>query len=202
MQILKASTEVKVVIGPFLDVGDGFTPETGLTLGGFDEAIVLKHESATEVDVSSNTWAEIDSTNVRGYYHLTLATTDVSAEGMLTVIMQDDTVFLPVWKDFQVVNEAVYESLYGGTPSIIYGTCEASGSVTEIRTNLDADTNYLLTTNDALIGRVLIFDGNTTAALKSQAGVITGYDGSTGYVTVASGEFTTAAASGDTFKIY
>jgi len=37
MQHLKANTEVIVIIGPFVDVGDGFTPQIDITLGG-DEA--------------------------------------------------------------------------------------------------------------------------------------------------------------------
>ena len=110
MQFLKADTSVKVVVGPFVDVGDGFTPETGITLTGADEAELLKHDNATTVSISAATWAAL--TSVDGYYHLTLTTSHSDTEGMVTVVVQDDDVCLPVKQEYMVVAENVYESLF------------------------------------------------------------------------------------------
>ena len=65
MQDLRANTQVIVTIGPFVDVGDGFTPETGITLGAADEAELIKHGSTTVVDISGATWAAV--TSMDGY---------------------------------------------------------------------------------------------------------------------------------------
>lgn len=108
-QILKADTAVIVAIGPFVDVTDGFTPETGVTLGG-DEAEIIKAGATTTTDISGNTWAAI--TNCDGYYALTITGAQLDTEGPLTVVVQDDSVCLPVMARFQVVNANVYDSLF------------------------------------------------------------------------------------------
>lgn len=115
MHELKANTSVKVVIGPFVDVGDAFTPETGITLGAADQAELLKHDATTTTDISGRTWAAI--TAVDGYYNLTLTTGDVDTEGMMTVVVQDASVCLPVKAEFMVLSQAAYDSKYAADDS-------------------------------------------------------------------------------------
>jgi hypothetical protein len=110
MQELKANTQVIVTVGPFVDVGDGFTPETGITLGAADEAELLKHGSTTVVDISAATWAAVASLD--GYYSLTLTTSHTDTEGMLLVVVQDDSVCLPVKAEYMVLSQAAYDSKY------------------------------------------------------------------------------------------
>src|SRR3990167_9585452 len=102
-QVLRQSTSVIVPIGPFVDVTDGFTPETGITLGAADEAEVLKHGSPTSVDIAAPTWAAI--TGWRGHYGLTLTTSLTDTPGILKVGVQDDSVCLPVAAEFMVLSE-------------------------------------------------------------------------------------------------
>lgn len=106
---LKADSGVTVAVGPFTDVGDGFTPQTDITLGG-NEAELLKCCGAATVDISARNWAAI--TNVRGWYHLGLTAADTDTEGTITIVIQDDSDCLPVFMDFTVVNANVYDSLY------------------------------------------------------------------------------------------
>lgn len=109
MQHLRANTQVIVTVGPFVDVADGFTPQTDITLGG-NEAELLKHGSATVVDIAGATWAAV--ANCRGYYSLTLTTAHTNTEGMLVVVVQDDSDCLPVKAEFMVLSEAAWDSLY------------------------------------------------------------------------------------------
>jgi hypothetical protein len=109
MQHLRANTQVIVTVGPFVDVGDGFTPQTDIALAG-NEAELLKHGSTTVVDISGATWAAV--TNCRGYYSLTLTTAHTNTEGMLVVIVQDDSDCLPVKQEYMVLSEAAWDSLY------------------------------------------------------------------------------------------
>ncbi len=111
MQELQANTQVVVTIGPFVDVGDGFTPETGVTLGAADEAELVKHAGTTGNDISGRTFAVL-STAVDGYYNLTLTTGDTDTEGMLLIVIQDDDVFLPVKAEYMVLSQAAYVSKY------------------------------------------------------------------------------------------
>lgn len=108
--ILKQSTQVVVRIGPFVDVGDGFTPETGITLGAADEAELLKAGGGASVDISARTWAAV--TGADGWYDLTLTTTDTNTIGGLTVVVQDDSVCLPVFMRFQVIGAVSYDSIF------------------------------------------------------------------------------------------
>lgn len=110
MQILKADTAVKVVIGPVVAVGDGFTPVTTLALGTADEAEILKHDAAAVTDISGNTFAAI--TGADGYYNLTITAAQLDTEGMLTVLINDDSLCLPVKATFMVVSANVYDSLF------------------------------------------------------------------------------------------
>ena len=49
----------KVLVGPVVAVGDGFTPVTTLALSTADEAEALVHDSVTVVDISGYTWAAV-----------------------------------------------------------------------------------------------------------------------------------------------
>jgi len=109
MQELRANTQVIVTVGPFVDVGDGFTPQTDIALSG-NEAELIKHGSTSVVDISGATWAAV--TGCRGYYSLTLTTSYTDTEGMLVVIVQDDSDCLPVKQEYMVLSEAAWDSKY------------------------------------------------------------------------------------------
>jgi len=135
---LKADTQVIVTIGPFVDVGDGFTPQTDIALA-CDEAELLKHGSDTVVDISGSTWVAV--ANCRGYYSLTLTTDDTNTEGMITVIVQDDSDCLPVRCSFQVVNANVFDSLFAAatTDYLQVDTKQVEGAdATETLDNMEA----------------------------------------------------------------
>lgn len=118
MQELQANTEVKVRIGPFVDVGDGFTPQTDIALS-CNEAELLKHNGVATVDISGSTWAAV--TNCRGWYDLTLTATDTNTEGLLTVVVQDDSDCLPVYAHFMVLAQAAWLSKYTAKDSGLMG---------------------------------------------------------------------------------
>jgi len=109
---LRQSTQVDVRIGPFVDVGDGFTPETGITLSGADEAEALRAGTAT-LDISGATWAPV--TGADGWYTLTLSTTATNTVGELVIVVQDDSVCLPVYQTFYVVEEAIFDALFAAS---------------------------------------------------------------------------------------
>lgn len=108
-QILKQSTAIDVRLGPFVDVGDGFTPETGVTIAASDEAEILKVNGAATVAMTG-TLAAV--TGCDGWYDYTVATGDVDTVGDMTIVMQDDSVYLPVFARFQVVETEVYDDLF------------------------------------------------------------------------------------------
>ena len=189
-QDLRQSTQIVVHIGPFVDVGDGFTPEVGITLSGADEAELLKAGATSTTDISGATWAAI--TGCDGWYALTLTTSLTDTVGPLDVIVQDDSVCLPVHARFNVMEEAAYDALYGngGFASVISGSVASGATATNIPTNLSESTD------DHYNGRTLTF---TTGALKGQASDITDYHGGPKELVVT--QLTEAPDQGDEFVI-
>lgn len=135
MQFLRQSTAVNVRVGPFMDAANAVTPETGVTLGAADQAELLKEGSGATVDISAATWAAI--TGVGGWYDLSLTTSHTDTVGKLVVIVQDESVCLPVFKEFMVVTQKVYDALFAGTeylrthpaPFSVSGTAYAAENV-------------------------------------------------------------------------
>jgi hypothetical protein len=181
VQELKANTEVKVVVGPFVDKDDGLTPETGVTLGAADEAELLKHGSDTVTDISGATWAAIS--NADGYYVLTLTSALTDTEGMLTVVVNDDSVCLPVLARFMVLSQAAYDSKYAAKDSgymdvdvkaVSASTTAADNAEivfdTDFSTNYSTDRDAWVTNQQDTVGTgnltadVIAISGSSTAA--------------------------------------
>ena len=186
MRELRANTEVIVTVGPFVDVGDGFTPQTDIALSG-NEAELIKHGATAVVDISGSTWAAV--TNCRGHYSLTLDATDTNTPGNLRVVVQDDSDCLPVCHDYVVLGEFewdrkyLYEGKLSGALSGVldWGTGQA---------NSDVDVITFEAGHEMLAGHgghiaVSVFDGAGQGATKLIQSV-SGDDG------VPDGSFATA----------
>lgn len=113
MNILRQSTAIVVRIGPFMDATNAVTPETGITLGAADQAEALKANGAATVDISGATWAAV--TGAAGWYDLSLTTSHTDTVGELVIVVQDESVCLPVYKTFQVIEEAAYDALFAAS---------------------------------------------------------------------------------------
>lgn len=133
MLFIRQNSTDKVVIGPVVAVGDGFTPVTTLVLtgaGAADEAEAILHNNGTVVDISAYTFAAIAVAD--GYYHLTLAAGISGTVGHMTVVINDDSLCLPVRADFLVLPANVYDSLVLGTDLIDVNTAQWLGTAVEL----------------------------------------------------------------------
>jgi hypothetical protein len=106
---LRQSTAVDVAIGPFLDATDGVTAETGLTISQAD--VRLKKNNGAWAQVNDATSATHEEA---GWYEKELDATDTNTVGSLIISIQESGA-LPVWHEFQVVEEAVYDMLFAGS---------------------------------------------------------------------------------------
>lgn len=118
-QELQANTIVKVRIGPAVAVGDGFTPVANLVIGNADEAELLKHNGVATVDISGSTMAAVSGCD--GWYDLTLSGTDTNTEGLLDVVINDDSLCLPIHARFMVLAQAAWLSKYTAKDSGLLG---------------------------------------------------------------------------------
>jgi hypothetical protein len=175
MQYLRADTSVKVVIGPVVAVGDGFTPVTGLSLTTADEAEIMKHDAAAVLDIGDGTWTFAAITNADGYYNLTIKSTDVDTEGLLSVIINDDSLCLPVKAEFMVMNAVAYDALYAaaGTDTLDVNVTTIEGADATDTINAQCDTAISdaalataanLATVDTNVDAILVDTGTTLPA--------------------------------------
>ncbi len=143
MRYLRANTEIKVKLGPFVDFEDGVTPETSVTLGAADQAELFKHNASAVTDISGATWAAISNCN--GYYNLTLTTSLTDTEGQLDIVIQDASVCLGVRADFMVMSEAAWDSMFAAKDTG-YMTVDAGyiGGTAQTANDNGADINAIL----------------------------------------------------------
>ena len=145
---LKADTVVYVKVGPFVDATDGVTPETGVTLGAADQAELLKPGTTNTTDISGNSWGAI--TGCDGWYWLGLTAANLDTEGIITVVIQDASVCLSVWREYEVRSANVYDSLHAAAATDYLQVDQLQlGGATQSATDLKdfADAGYDPATN-------------------------------------------------------
>lgn len=194
---LKQSTARTILIGPFIDDTDGKTAETGLasSLGSLD--IDLYKGAATSVTTSITATTSDGGVNdithiANGYYslELTAANLDTCGELKITVNIAGS---LPVWHNFQVLEEAIYDALFAAsaTGELLVDVAKISGDSTAAD-NLEAaydGTGYAGGTTKLDVNVVQV-SGDSTAADNLEAA----YDG-TGYGIQAASAATSVAVS-------
>ena len=166
MQFLKADTAATILIGPFLDKGDGVTPETGITLGAADSAEIMKHDGTTFADISALTFTH----KAHGMYTMAITTGFVDTEGRLTIFISDESVCLPVWAEFMVVNANVYDSLFAAaTTDYLRTDVKQVGGTAQTANDNGADINAILA--DTGTDGVVVASASKTGYALSAAGI-------------------------------
>ncbi len=119
---LKQSTSIKIRMGPYMDLTDAVTPETGLSIGAADEAEVLKANGAATVAM---TGAFAAVSGAAGWYDYTVATGDVDTVGEVVFVLQDASVTRPVPTRGYVLEEAVYDAWFGASATPLADIADA-----------------------------------------------------------------------------
>lgn len=109
MGFLRQSTSQVIRFGPFLDSTDGVTAETGLTIAQADMQLSKDGAAFAQKNAAGNATHDTD-----GWYSTTLNTTDTDTVGIL-MMQVNVSGSLPVWHEFYVVEEAVYDALYSAS---------------------------------------------------------------------------------------
>lgn len=163
MQFLKADTATAVLVGPAVAVGDGFTPVASLVGASADEYELIKYNGGSAITAAAPTNALSAISGADGYYSLILAVGDLDTEGPLSLVINDDSLILPIRHDFMVVNANVYDSLFAAasTDFLQVDTTQLGGA-TQSATDLKdfADAGYDPATNK--VEGVKLVDTTTT----------------------------------------
>lgn len=134
--MLKQSTAVDVLIGPFVDLTNGASAETGES-----PAVKLSKNGQTLAAKNDITTPTHDAD---GYYNCELDATDTNTVGTLTLTVAASATALPVRHEFQVIAANVYDSLYAanGTDLLQVETTTNSDktgySISGTKTTLDS----------------------------------------------------------------
>ena len=146
---IKQSTAYTFRLGPFVDDTDGKTAETGLTISQADARLSKAGGNFAQKNESSSA-----SHDEIGFYICILDTTDTNTCGELLVAVHESGA-LPVFKTFQVVEEAIYASLFAASADLIT-------KIDAIDTVVDA---VLVDTGTTLEGKIDTIDGIVDAIL-------------------------------------
>ena len=139
MKVIKQSTQVDVILGPFLDDTDFKSLETALVSdsSGIDiDAISVITKSDVTLSCSSGNGYFRHVSN--GNYALTLSSDNTATLGALRVTYKANGV-LPGWEDFLVVSANVYDSLIGNTDYLytdVLQIASTSSTATTLKTNI------------------------------------------------------------------
>jgi hypothetical protein len=152
---LKQSTAIDVSVGPFVDAGDGVTPETTLTITQPD--IRLKKNGGAWAQKNA---AQTLSHEENGWYEISLDATDTNTLGNLLIAVNESGA-LPVWREFQVMPANVWDSLFGAdklqvhadeiTAGLITAAAIATGAIDADALATDAVTEIVSGVWDALL---------------------------------------------------
>ena len=107
---LRHSTVAIRQIGPFNDITDGVTAETGMSIT--QVKIFLSKNGGAFATIST---ANIAVHDADGFYRKTLGVADTGSLGTLKIQVSEISTALPVWHNWVVVPQPVYDSLILGT---------------------------------------------------------------------------------------
>jgi hypothetical protein len=126
-------------MGPFVDDTDGKTAETGLTIE--DSHIRVSKAGANFIDKNETTNAAHDEA---GFYVVILNTTDTNTVGELQIAIHMSGA-LPVFKTFQVVEEAIYDAVFAASATLVTKIDAIDTVVDAVKVVTDAiSTHYYL----------------------------------------------------------
>ncbi len=151
-QILKQSTAVDVIIGPFVDSTNGDTEETGLTISRADVLLSKNGQALTQkTDVTAA------AHDANGMYNCELDATDTDTIGQLTIFVHESGA-LAVRHDYQVVEQDTYEFLFASGSTADADVAAILADTNEVQAEL-ADGGRL----DLLIDLILADTGELQA---------------------------------------
>jgi len=161
---LKQSTAYTFRMGPFLDETDGKTAETGLTISQAD--VRLSKGGGNFAQKNESTSASHDEI---GYYIVLLDATDTATVGELLVAVHESGA-LPVFKTFQVVEEAIYDAIYGASADLITKVDAIDTVVDAILVDTGTTLDTKINTIDTVVDAILV----DTAVIGSAGAGLTG----------------------------
>lgn len=176
MQYLRKATSVTIMFGPFVSSTDGVTLKTdATTITDIDHAstgIFLSKAGATAAIRNGTPTASV--ADAYGMMRVTLNTTDTGTTGMLDVLFAKAATYLPVSKQFEVLEQVVYDVLFG---TVALATLSNITSAAGVALAADQAVNATKIGGTTQTGRdigasVLLSSGTGTGQLSLASGAV------------------------------
>ena len=137
---LRQSTAQVILFGPCLDKGDGVTEEVSLTLAQADMRISKDGAAFGQKGTAGNATHDSD-----GWYNTTLSTTDTNTVGELVFNVHQPANMLPVWERYWVLEETVYDAIFGASAAAFGSDNKAliSTDAQDLSASLDVNTKLI-----------------------------------------------------------
>lgn len=166
MNFLRQSTAVDLGLGPFID-DDGITPATGLSIT----------QAECRLKKNNGAWAQInDATTAtheeEGWYEKEFDATDTNTVGILIVAVYISG-NLAYWKEFQVVEEAVYDMFFAASATGIIGTAQTGDSFARLGAPAGASVSADVAAVKVDTAAILV-DTGTTLDARIPAALVSG----------------------------
>lgn len=161
---LKQSTAVDVIVGPFIDDGDGKTAETLLTITQAEVRLSKNGGNMAQKNEGTNL-----AHDELGYYDCNLNATDTNTLGRLQLMIHEAGA-LPVYHEYMVVTANVYDTLC--STDLFQTDLTQMGGVAQSATDLKdfADAGYDPATNKVQ-GVVLTDLATATTDVTNDVGI-------------------------------
>lgn len=138
MQFLRQCTAATVAVQGVVSIADGYTDVTTLDISTADSATIRKH-GGTVVSIAARTWAA--TTGADGDYDLTFTAADTGTPGHLNLKIVDVSLCLPVFAEFMVMPQQVWDSLFSTDKLQVHAAEISDGLVTAAAIAADAITS-------------------------------------------------------------
>ena len=121
MQFLRKNTAVQILVGPFVDLTNGYEPETGMTVTNITAQLLYEDDDNTAPHLVALTLSASGGDNdmahltddVGGFYTLELTAANTNFTGRARLSFIDADVMRPLTMDFFVLDANVYDALLG-----------------------------------------------------------------------------------------
>jgi hypothetical protein len=178
---LKQSTASQsVLIGPFVDDTDGATAETGLTIANTDIRLSANGGNMAAKNSGGGTHDEA------GWYTITLDATDTATVGRLQLSVKVAGA-LAVFAEFQVLEEAIFDSLFGASAAGYQVPIWSSAGATVNLSATTIATSQAVASVSGAVGSVTGMTASDVGAIKAKTDNLPAAPASTTNITAATG---------------
>jgi hypothetical protein len=165
--VLRKDTAVVITMGPFVDITDDVTPESGLTATMDDASsgvLIAKNGGSLSLRTTSGAASTVYDTF--GFYKVTLAAGDVNTVGKLTVNYSLPATTKPVCQEYDILPTAIFDAIVAGTDNFDVNLVQINGATGPVTSLQDFTVSGYNSTSHKVNGVVL---ADTTTNLTNTA---------------------------------